>query len=148
MHWVSNAILFVFLLELLVILYAMRPAQFFCACRYTVREDDLVRVVDRDTGNVRCKHAIVTHVNLHTGKACVRPVHYDDIDLKKGQVKELAKKRAPNGLRKLTMTNAAWESRRKKEKQQASRIGRYRRRVWWRAKMPPLTSGPQSGSAH
>ena len=62
MHWVSNAILFVFLLELL--LPRDGPAQFFCACP-TVREDDLVRVVDRDTGNVRCKHAIVTHVNLH-----------------------------------------------------------------------------------
>lgn len=107
MHWISNIILFVFLLELFVILYAMRAKQFCCACKYTVHEDDLIVVVDRDTGKVKCPHALVTHVNYHTGKACLKPLKHEDIDHSSGTATEGAKNRTKNRLRQVTASASA-----------------------------------------
>ena len=36
LHWTSNTILFVFLIELVLLVYAMGPKQFFCSCQVAI----------------------------------------------------------------------------------------------------------------
>ena len=89
LHWSSNSILFVFLIELILIMYSMGCKQFFCSCNVAVYEDDIVEVIDPDNfGEVKCAHGMVTTLNHHTGRACIRPIGMDDFDAKASKIKK------------------------------------------------------------
>ena len=74
-HWGSTAILIIFFIELLTILYSMRIQQFFCGCRRPVAVHDPVYIVDQHTGDIVCSYGIANHVNGATGSVTVIPLH-------------------------------------------------------------------------
>ena len=73
-HWASTAILLIFFIELILVIYAMRCKQFFCACRRPIAVHDPVYVVDQHTGEVLCAYGIANHVNASTGSVSVLPL--------------------------------------------------------------------------
>ena len=93
LHWTSNLILLIFLVELLTIMYTMGVFQFFCSCRTKINIGDLVTVKDAETGDYMCPYGSVEHVNHHTGSFHVRPIEMNDIDPETNEMSTAAKER-------------------------------------------------------